>query len=91
MPETVTGETRQIVEEKERKPKETVKEAELPKGNRRFQARCIQKLAMPVMTAAQLAQKAKEEGDAPEIEQDDITKVTFLDYSNIIAGDEEEE
>ncbi len=31
VPETVTGETRQIVEEKERKPKETVKEEEVPK------------------------------------------------------------
>ena len=91
VPETVTGETRQIVEEKERKPKETVKEAELPKETEDSKPVVYKKLAMPVMTAAQLAQKAKEEGDAPEIEQDDITKVTFLDYSNIIAGDEEEE
>ena len=76
VPETVTGETRQIVEEKERKPKETVKEAELPKETEDSKPVVYKKLAMPVMTAAQLAQKAKEEGDAPEIEQDDITKVT---------------
>ncbi len=87
----VSSETRQIVEEKERKPKEAVKEQPAAEEMKRSEPVVYKKLAMPVMTAAQLAQKAKEEGDAPEIERDDITKVTFFDYSNIIAGDDEEE
>ena len=38
----------------------------------------IKKMAMPVWTASQLADKAKREGDAPDIVRDSITKVTFL-------------
>ena len=50
----------------------------------------IKRMAIPRMTAAQLADKAKEEGDSPEIVRDDITKVTLLDYSDIFAEDEDE-
>lgn len=51
----------------------------------------IRKMAIPVWSAAQLADRAKREGDAPEIVRDSITKVTLFDYSDIIGGDEEEE
>lgn len=50
----------------------------------------VQKMAIPLYTAAQLAEKAKQEGDAPDIIRDEITKVTLFDYSDIIGGDEEE-
>lgn len=50
----------------------------------------IKKMAMPVWTASQLADKAKREGDAPDIVRDSITKVTFFDYSDILGGDTEE-
>ena len=46
----------------------------------------IKKMAMPVWTASQLADKAKREGDAPDIVRDSITKVTFFDYSDILGG-----
>ncbi len=49
----------------------------------------VQKIAIPLYTASQLAEKAKEEGDAPDVIQDEITKVTLFDYSDIIGGDEE--
>lgn len=40
----------------------------------------LKRMVIPRMTAAQLADKAKAEGDSPEIVRDDITKVTLLDY-----------
>lgn len=48
----------------------------------------IRKLAIPVWSAAQLADQAKQEGDAPDIVKDDITKVTLFDYSDIIGGED---
>ena len=42
------------------------------------------------MDGFQLADKAKREGDAPDIVRDSITKVTFFDYSDILGGDTEE-
>lgn len=48
----------------------------------------IKKLAIPAWSAAQLADRAKQEGDAPEIVRDDITNVTLFDYSDIIGEDE---
>lgn len=47
----------------------------------------IKKLAIPRMSAAQLAERAKRSGDAPEIVKDSITNVTLFDYSDIIADD----
>ena len=49
----------------------------------------IKRLAIPRYTASQLADKARKAGDAPDIVRDSITKVTLLDYSDIIGGDEE--
>lgn len=50
----------------------------------------VKKMAIPTWSAAQLAKKAKKDGDAPEIVRDAITKVTLFDYSDIIGGDDEE-
>lgn len=41
--------------------------------------------------AAQLANKARKAGDTPDIVRDSITKVTLFDYSDIIAGEDDEE
>ena len=42
---------------------------------------------MPSLSAAQLASRVKQAGDAPDIVKDDITKVTLFDYSDIIGSD----
>ena len=49
------------------------------------------KLAIPRRSAAQLANKARKAGDTPDIVRDSITKVTLFDYSDIIAGEDDEE
>ena len=51
----------------------------------------IKKLAIPRYSPAQLAAKAKKEGDAPDIVKDEITKVTLFDYSDIFAEDDEDD
>ncbi|MDD5803655.1 hypothetical protein ACTQWG_01420 [Blautia sp. HCP3S3_H10_1] len=51
----------------------------------------IKKLAIPRYSPAQLAAKAKKEGDAPDIVKDEITKVTLFDYSDIFADEEEDD
>ncbi len=45
----------------------------------------------PRYSPAQLAAKAKKEGDAPDIVKDEITKVTLFDYSDIFADEDEDE
>ena len=60
--------TVQMEEEKE-------EEAEID-GNIRF--------AIPSYTKDELINKAKEAGDEPEVVEDEISGVTFLDYSNIL-------
>ena len=50
----------------------------------------IGRLAIPLMTAAQIAEQAKAMGDAPEIVRDEITRVTMFDYSDIIGAEEED-
>ncbi len=42
------------------------------------------KRAIPSFTAEELTNLAREKGDNPEMIQDDITKVTMLDYSDLI-------
>lgn len=49
----------------------------------------IKKMAIPVWSAAQLADKAKRDGDAPDIVRDAVTKITLFDYSDIIGGDDD--
>lgn len=51
----------------------------------------IKKLAIPRRSAKQLANKARKAGDAPDVVRDSITKVTLFDYSDIIAGEDDEE
>lgn len=41
-------------------------------------------LAMPIYTAAELIQKAKEAGDDPEVRYDEESGITILDYSDIL-------
>lgn len=50
----------------------------------------IGSLAMPSLSAAQLASRVKKAGDAPDIVKDDITNVTLFDYSDIISGEAED-
>ena len=38
-------------------------------------------MVIPAWSAAQLAEAAKKQGDAPDIVRDDVTKVTLFDYS----------
>lgn len=84
--------TKKIVEEPAKDPEKSAPEKATAKEEKETSGPVVyKKLAMPVMTAAQLMEQAKKEGDAPEIDRDDITKVTFLDYSSIIAGDGDEE
>lgn len=51
----------------------------------------IRKLAIPRRSATQLANRARKAGDSPDIVRDSITKVTLFDYSDIIAGEDDED
>lgn len=48
----------------------------------------IIKIAVPQLSAVQLAAAAKKAGDAPDIVRDPITKVTLFDYSDVITDAE---
>lgn len=48
----------------------------------------IIKIAVPQLSAVQLAAAAKKAGDTPDIVRDPITKVTLFDYSDIISNAE---
>ena len=75
IPETVAKETEVHI------PEEVQEEEQEPVP--------VQKMAVPVWSAAQLADAAQRQGDAPDIVKDDITNVTLFDYSDIIAEDGE--
>lgn len=47
----------------------------------------VKRMVIPTWSAAQLAEAAKKQGDAPDIVRDDVTKVTLFDYSDIIADE----
>ena len=47
-------------------------------------------MAIPLYTAEELLEKAKSEGEAPKVIEDDDTGVVLLDYSTIIGSGEEE-
>ncbi len=51
----------------------------------------IKKMAIPRYSPAQLAAKAKKDGDAPDIVKDEITKVTLFDYSDIFADEDDDD
>ena len=48
-------------------------------------------MVIPSWSAAQIAESAKNQGDAPDIVRDDVTKVTLFDYSDIFADEDEDE
>lgn len=48
----------------------------------------IKRMVIPTWSAAQIAESAKNQGDAPDIVRDDVTKVTLFDYSDIIADEQ---
>lgn len=50
----------------------------------------VKKMAIPIRSAAQLADIARKQGDAPDIVKDEITKVTLFDYSDIIGEVEDD-
>ena len=84
--EPVTQDTIFVADEvKKALDKKAEKEEKLPEPEEPVE---IRKLAVPVFSAAQLAEAAKRQGDAPEIVRDEVTKVTLFDYSDIIAGNE---
>lgn len=77
----IVDQVKEKLEEQKHKKQEPVQEQEPEPAE-------IKKMAIPVWSAAQLAEAAKRRGDAPEIVRDDITKVTLFDYSDIIAEDQ---
>lgn len=42
------------------------------------------KLAMPIYTKEELLEKAQQEGDEPEVIEDEVSGVTLLDYSDVL-------
>ena len=78
--ENIVTHLKEALEEEKQEPEAPVDEEEetdsLP----------IRRMAIPVWSAAQIAESAKKQGDAPDIVKDDITKVTLFDYSDIVAG-----
>ena len=89
-------------EEKEKPSQKQTRKAEHTEGKPRKSARPkgqpvkeevkpveVKKMAIPIRSAAQLADMARKQGDAPDIVKDEITKVTLFDYSDIIGEDEE--
>jgi hypothetical protein len=75
---------------KKARPK-PVKTAPEPEDEAQEEATEIKKMAIPVYSAAQLAERAKRAGDKPDVMKDEITSITLFDYSDIIAGEGEEE
>ena len=61
-------------------PEETEESEEIPTE--------IKRMVIPAWSAAQIAENAKNQGDAPDIVRDDVTKVTLFDYSDIIADEQ---
>ena len=47
----------------------------------------IKKMVIPTWSAAQIAEAARSQGDAPDIVRDDVTRVALFDYSDIIAAE----
>ena len=72
----------QTQEEEEKVSEE--QEAEETEGNAQEE---IRRMVIPTWSAAQIAETARSQGDAPDIVRDDVTKVTLFDYSDIIADE----
>ena len=76
----VKEQLKQIMNASDRKPVE----AEETEGNAQEE---IRRMVIPTWSAAQIAETARSQGDAPDIVRDDVTKVTLFDYSDIIADE----
>ena len=82
-----TGGFVDTIYEDELEPDEEKQEPEAPVDEEEeTESLPIRRMAIPVWSAAQIAESAKNQGDAPDIVKDDITKVTLFDYSDIVAG-----
>lgn len=78
--ENIVTHLKEALEEEKQEPEAPVDEEE------ETESLPIRRMAIPVWSAAQIAESAKNQGDAPDIVKDDITKVTLFDYSDIVAG-----
>lgn len=78
--ENIVTHLKEALEEEKQKPEAPVDEEE------ETESLPIRRMAIPVWSAAQIAESAKNQGDAPDIVKDDVTKVTLFDYSDIVAG-----
>ena len=76
----VKEQLKQMMNDSDRKPVE----AEKTEGNAQED---IRRMVIPTWSAAQIAETARSQGDAPDIVRDDVTKVTLFDYSDIIADE----
>ena len=76
----VKEQLKQMMNASDRKPVE----AEETEGNEQEE---IRRMVIPTWSAAQIAETARSQGDAPDIVRDDVTKVTLFDYSDIIADE----
>ena len=70
---------RKTVEDSEIQETDTAEPQEAPEE--------IKRMVIPTWSAAQIAEAAKNQGDAPDIVRDDVTKVTLFDYSDIVADE----
>lgn len=77
----VKEQLKQMMSASDRKPVEKEEEADEEKPVE------IKRMVIPSWSAAQIAESAKNQGDAPDIVRDDVTKVTLFDYSDIIADE----
>ena len=77
----VKEQLKQMMSASDRKPVEKEEEADEEKPVE------IKRMVIPSWSAAQIAESAKNQGDAPDIVIDDVTKVTLFDYSDIIADE----
>ena len=75
----VKEQLRQMMKASDRKPIE----GEEPEADEMLTE--VKRMVIPAWSAAQIAEDAKNQGDAPDIVRDDVTKVTLFDYSDIIA------
>ena len=82
----VKEQLRQMMNASDRKPVETDEEQDTASDNDEATAE-IKRMVIPAWSAAQLAETAKNQGDAPDIVRDDVTKVTLFDYSDIVADE----
>ena len=90
--QTATSEAHELLEiiapQVKEKLKQMMQESErTPVSGEDEEEAQIRRMAVPSWSAAQIAEAAKNQGDAPDIVKDDVTKVTLFDYSDIVADE----